>query len=191
MISYRYRQSLLAREVGYELNRRSLSCSNGRVLDFADIDRIRVYDTRDVAGLTGDSTRRCVIYPLHGRPIVLASVSFLGVGRFADRAEEFQAFVDALIKQVAAANPRTRFIVGMPVALWWFWAFALASLALVIPLTTGSFLLSLLGDSAIATILVAVAVLAAIALMLVNFLGSLRGDWPRAFDPRIKLANDD
>jgi hypothetical protein len=190
VISYSYRPSLLAKELRYELSSRSLACSNGRVLDFADIDRIRIYDTRDVAGITGDSVRRCVIYPLHGRPIVLASVSFLGVGRFADRAENFQVFGDALIKHVAAANPRTKFIAGMPVALWWFWAFALASLALVIPLTTGSFLLSLLGDSAIATILVAVAVLAAIAVMLVNFLGSLRGDWPRTFDPRIRLAND-
>jgi hypothetical protein len=121
--------------------------------------------------------------------MVLVSLSFLGIGRFEDRAADFQAFVAALIEQVAAANPRTRFITGMPVAVWCMWAFVLGSAAVTMPLTMGALLLSVLGDSAIVTILVAAAGLAVMAFLLFHFLHGLKADWPRRFDPRANKPN--
>ena len=38
-----------------------------------------------------------MVWPRHGRPIVLTSKHFLGIGRFEDRLVSFRPFAEALI----------------------------------------------------------------------------------------------
>jgi hypothetical protein len=179
--TYEFRPSIRQKEVRYGLNGRGLALPDGNSLDFADIKLVRVYKLR--GGLLSGS-KRCVIQPTHGRPIVLISFHFVSLGNFEDRSEQFQRFVDTLIHQVAAANPKTIFVAGFPMILWWLWATVLACAAIAMPLAVGVFFILMLRDSTIVTLVVVAPTLAAIAFCLFYFLRSLGPDWPRRFDPR-------
>jgi hypothetical protein len=76
-----------------------------------------------------------VVWPRRGRAVVLSSNHFVGLGRFEDRSASFRPFVDALVGRIAAANRNTRFVFGMPPALWWFWVALLFAVALLAPLS--------------------------------------------------------
>ena len=182
MTTYQFRSSILKKEVSYGLNGQALILPDGHSLDFTDIKLVRVYKLRGAGVLSG--TKRCVIRPAHGRPIVLVSVHFVSLGNFEDRSGQFKPFVDALIQQVAVANPNTIFVEGFPMALWWLWAAALTGAAIALPMA-GMFSILMLVDSIIVTLVTAAATLAAIAFCLFYFLRSLAPDWPRRFDPRV------
>jgi hypothetical protein len=123
-----FRASLASREKTYRLTSTALvteADGDELAIPFGDIRAIRVYGApgaRSAYGPIAPGVRRCVVHTRQGPRVVLSSNHFLGLGRFEDRTDTFEPFVDALVRRVAAMSPSTVFQAGMPVGLWLLWA---------------------------------------------------------------------
>lgn len=191
MTEYKFRLSLLAQEKRYDLTERTLTCSDGSLLDLADIGLIQIYNSYPGGNARGAGSvgwSQCFIRPNGARFTTIVSRHYVRLGTFEDRAETYQPFVDALIAHTAVLNRDTAFVTGMPLALWWLWALALAGLALVGPLFMGLMLIPLLGAGALGIGVLAIAVIAASAIFLVSVVRPLSSSWPRRFDPSLPAA---
>jgi hypothetical protein len=134
--TYRVRAGLFDTERTYALTDDAVVSPGGRTIRFADIASIRFYDVpgADMAGggTLAAGARRCVIWPRHGRALVLASAHYRSFGNVEDRSASFLPFVAALIERVTRRNPDAVFLTGMPVGLWWTWASVLVLLVAVV-----------------------------------------------------------
>jgi hypothetical protein len=154
-----------------------------RSIAHADIRAVRVYESPGLGSVAGFA--RCIVWPRHGRAIVLSSNHFLGVGRFEDRSAAFRPFVDALVRRIAAANRDTSFIFGMPPALWWFWVLLLAAVAMLAPLALVMIIAELAQGRGIpAQALVPLGIVFVVFLGLFGYIRQLRRNRPRRFEPR-------
>jgi hypothetical protein len=134
-LTYSFRLSLFTKEVSYRLTERALIWNEAGVdgaLDFGDVRQIRVYESPGIRSMPAFS--RCVVAPRRGRARVLSSNHFAGIGDFEVRMGRYRPFVAALLKRVAAVNPATTFVAGMPMGLWIGYLVALAALAIITPL---------------------------------------------------------
>jgi hypothetical protein len=186
--TYSVRLSLFSKEVAYRLTDRALVWSEGgveRSLDFSDIRQIRVYDSPGVWSMPTFS--RCVIKPRRGRARILSSNHFAGVGTFEVRMERYRPFVDALIRQVAAANPATTFIAGMPMALWVSYLVILVGLVIVTPLgVVLAIWMSLQGAGMSGGFVASLVVCLGFLVGIVPMWRLVRRNRPRPFDPRVR-----
>ncbi len=186
---YRVRRSLFGTETDYRLTDDALLRSDGLTLPFANIRVIRLYRSPgmrlDGAEIAPDF-ERCVIRRGHGRPIVLTSKHYLGIGCFEDRLASFGPFVQALIARVAVANPATIFRTGMPPALWWTWVAILFAGTVVTMLLFLVVITDLVAerDFSIISIVTALSLFGTFA-SLFGFVGMLRRTRSVRFDPRM------
>lgn len=178
MTVYRCRASLIQKETAYDLTDRTLLRSDGVALDLGSVKSVRLYRLRGSGALPAGS-QRCVVKPVRGRAIVVTSYHFKGVGNFEDRSADFTPFVGELVRKVRAASPDAHIISGMPLALWFFWAVALAGAAIAMPLMTGLLVIEMAGGSDVATATAGLVTLAVIGICLFYFLRPLGTDWPR------------
>jgi hypothetical protein len=132
-LEYRTRLSLFSPERRYSLGDRAISTSGRSDVYYSDIRQIRTYDA--FGGISIGEFSRCVVSPSHGQAIVLSNKHFVGFANFEDRGGNYEPFVETLIDRVALANSDARFVSGMPMALWLFWLFSLAILAMVTPVS--------------------------------------------------------
>jgi hypothetical protein len=185
---YRCRLSLARKaEEIYRLGDVALAVTGAghdRTLAYADIRAVRVYEAPGFG--TGIPTlARCVVWPRRGRAVIVSSNHFLGVGRFEDRTASFRPFVEALVRRVAAANRETRFMFGMPPALWWFWVALLLAVALLAPLAVVMIAVELASGRGIAPqSLVPLGIVFVVFLGLFGHIRRLRSNRPRRFEPR-------
>jgi hypothetical protein len=187
--AYSVRLSLWGREKSIQLNDGALIVSGDPPIAFAGIREIRTYDSPGLTFLGGATIapafKRCVIRPARGRAIVLSSSNLLGFGRFEDRSASYEPFVGKLIQAAGAANPKTIFIAGMPMALWLSWLFILAMAAVIAPLALILIVVMLLGGHAPPVgLIVSAIVLLSVLTGIVQLIRMLRKNWPRAYDPR-------
>jgi len=187
-MEYSFRPSLLQKERRFRLERDGIWRSDGDAVKFADIRKIRIYDSPGMRNLGGTTLspgfRRFVIWPAHGRAIVLSSNHFAGIANFEDRRESFDPFVAALMQRVSAANPSAIFISGMPIALWLFWLVALAGVMIVTPLAALLIVIEMIQATKIDGWLIVVTFL--LAGTFFGFIPLARTLWralPRRFDP--------
>lgn len=187
-IEYRFRSSLLSKERSYRLDGHQILVSDREPLHFSDIRKIRIYDSPGWSSMGGTTIspgfRRCVIWPAHGRAIVLVSNHFAGISNFENRRASFDPFVEALVQRVGAANPATIFISGMPLALWLFWLVAVAGVMIVTPLAALLIVIEMIQDGKIDGMLMIVTFM--LAGIFFGFISLARALWralPRRFDP--------
>ena len=187
---YKLRLSLSSEEATYRLGANALhaTTANGtRTLPFAEIDRVRIYESPGMASLSGQiapAFTRCVIRPRHGRAIVLSSNHFVGLGRFEDRSATFRPFVDTLVARLASANPGVRFLAGMPPALWWTWVALLVAVALATPAFIVVVVQELIAGRALQLpAIVSSLIVLGTALSIVTYARVLRRNRPRRFTP--------
>jgi hypothetical protein len=188
--TYTLRLSLAGEETTYRLGEDALHSTTAkgtRTLPFAEIGRVRIYESPGMASLSGriaPAFARCVIRPRRGRAIVLSSNHFVGLGRFEDRSAAFRPFVDAFMARLRSANPGAQLLAGMPPALWWTWV----ALLVVVALATPAFLVVIVQEllagralqlPAIVSSLIVVGTAAAI----VSYARVLRRNRPRRFTP--------
>lgn len=188
---YRFRLSLLRKEETWRLGDAALHrVENGvaRSIPFAGIDSIRIYHApglRVGGGTAAPAFERCVIRRRGGRPVVLSSNHFAGLAKFEDRGATFRPFVDALVGRVAAANPRTLFLAGMPPLLWGCWLVLLVAVAVVAPLTVVLIVVELsAGESLSPGLIAAVVILLGVLFSFAAYVRTIRRNRPRRFDPR-------
>ena len=93
-ISYRFRLSIAASEVTYELTDGAL-CWNNRAssLAFSQIRAVRTYDVPGLQQAGAPAFARCVIWPTKGRAIVINSNSFVSFGKTVFTGEQIAAFL--------------------------------------------------------------------------------------------------
>jgi hypothetical protein len=179
--AYRFRLSKFRRETTYRLTPDALAWSEGEpdgALAFADIRRIRVYDS--VGANAVPDFKQCTITPTKGRAITLNSNHFGGFANWESRTARFEPFVDALLRHAALANPRIGFISGMPVALWIAWLVILAVICLVLPL--GIAVVVIEGHEMSLGLLVTLSACLAMVLAFFPLLRMVRRNKPRRFD---------
>ena len=188
--TYTLRLSLASEEAAYRLSGDALHCTTARdtrTLPFAEIGRVRVYESPGQTSLFGQiapAVARCVIRPRRGRAIVLSSNHFIGLGRFEDRSASFRPFVDTLIARLRSANPEAQLLAGMPPVLWWTWVALLAAVALVTPVFIVVIVQELVAGRAlqVPAILSGLLVFGA-ALSIVSYARVLRRNRPRRLTP--------
>jgi hypothetical protein len=181
--TYRFRLTQFRKETTYRLTERALAWGEGPpdgALAFADIRRIRVYDSPGASGMP--AFRRCTIKPKAGRAVILSSNHFAGLADWESRTARFDPFVDTLLRQAALANPRIEFISGMPAALWIGWIAILIGLCVVTPLAIAVVVIE--GKEMSPGALGALAVCAAMVLAFFPLLRLVRRNRPRRFDAR-------
>jgi hypothetical protein len=181
---YRCRLSLYRKgEDTFSMSDAALAVSGGgrdRTLAYTDIRAVRVYESPGVGSFPGFA--RCVLWPRRGRAVVISSNHFLGLGRFEDRSAQFRPFVDALVRRIAAASRETRFVFGMPRALWWFWIAILAAVALLAPLALVMIVVELAnGRSFPVQGLIALGIVFTVFLSLLSYIRHLRRNRPRFY----------
>ncbi len=187
--AYSVRLSLWGKEKSFRLDDGTLIIPDRPPVAFTDIREIRTYDLPGLKFLGGTTVapgfKRCVIRPMRGRAIILSSSNFLGFGRFEDRGASYEPFVGKLIEAAGAANSKTIFIAGMPMALWLSWLFILAMAVVIAPLAAILIVIMLLGGHAppIGLIVSAIVVLSVLT-GIMPLIRVLRKNWPRAYDPR-------
>ncbi len=184
---YRCRLSLYRKgEDSFRLSDAGLAVTGGgrdRTVAYADIRAVRVYEAPGMGSFPGFA--RCVVWPRRGRAVVISSNHFVGLGRFEDRSPAFRPFVEALVRRVAAANRETRFVFGMPHAVWWFWIALLVAVALVTPLALAIVVIELAsGRSFPAQGLITLGIVLATFLGLFGYIRHLKRNRPRRFEPR-------
>jgi len=185
---YRCRLSLYRKgEDTFRVNDVALTMTGGgsdRSVALGDIRAVRIYEAPGLGtGFPGFA--RCVIWPRRGRAVVMTSNHFLGLGRFEDRSATFRPFVEALVRRIAAATPATRFIFGMPPALWWFWVALLAAVAMLAPLSLVIIVAALAqGRSLPVQSFIPLGIVFVVFLGLFGYIRQLRRNRPRRFEPR-------
>jgi hypothetical protein len=184
---YRCRLSLYRKsEDAFRVTDAALAISGGgreRTIALTDIRAVRVYESPGLGTFPGFA--RCVVWPRRGRAVVLSSNHFVGLGRFEDRSASFRPFVDALVGRIAAANRNTRFVFGMPPALWWFWVALLFAVALLAPLSLIMIVAALAqGRGIAAQAFVPLGIVFVVFLGLFGYIRQLRRNRPRRFEPR-------
>jgi hypothetical protein len=185
---YRCRLSLARKaEETYRLSDIALTVAGAghdRTLAYADVRAVRVYEAPGFG--TGIPTlARCVVWPRRGRAVIVPSNHFVGVGRFEDRSASFRPFVEVLVRRIAAANRETRFMFGMPPALWWFWVLLLVAVALLAPLAVVMIATELAhGHGVPPQALVPLGIVFVVFLGLFGYIRQLRRNRPRRFEPR-------
>ena len=136
-LTYEFRRSIAANTEQYSLSDSALDWSTGTA-PFSDINTVRIYSLPGIqmlgAGQVVGAQQRCTIHCNSGKVIQLSSQHFLGPGNIEDRSPALIHFVNALMAQVLAANPRALYLAGMPPALWWIWFFTFGSLTLALSL---------------------------------------------------------
>lgn len=185
--SYQFRLSMAQSEATYRIAEQDLVWSrggeNGR-LPFSDIAQIRIYGSPGV-GSAAPSFQRCVVTPKSGRPHVFSSNHYVSLGKFEDRSASFQPFVETLMRRVAAANPATVFISGMPAALWTAWAAIVIGVVIVTPLALLVIIINLVRGAGFSGVLATTTVfLLGLLFGLVPLARMLLRNRPRRFDPR-------
>ena len=184
---YRCRLSLYRKgEDTFRVSDVALAMSGGgreRTIALTDIRAVRVYESPGLGTFPGFA--RCVVWPRRGRAVVLSSNHFVGLGRFEDRSASFRPFVEALVTRIAAANRSTRFVFGMPPALWWFWVALLFAVALLAPLSLIMIVAALVqGRDIAAQAFVPLGIVFVVFLGLFGYIRQLRRNRPRRFEPR-------
>ncbi len=188
--TYQFRLSLARSETTYRIEGDALVWSeggeNGR-LPFSEIRQIRIYGSPGIGfggSTVAPSFQRCVVKPRQGRAHVFSSNHYVSLGKFEDRSATFRPFIEALIRRVAAVNPATQFISGMPGVLWAIWALILLSVVILAPLALLVIIIDLLsGGGFSATHL-------AVTIFLLGILFTLGSRWrmlvrnrPQQLDP--------
>ncbi|HTS93313.1 MAG TPA: hypothetical protein VMG55_14985 [Stellaceae bacterium] len=193
--SYTFRLSQFQKEATYRATESALFCTiDGKEtsLPLAEIRSLRVYDSPSMgfaSALVAPGFRRCVIRPRHGRTIVLSSNHFESFGRFRDRHQSFDPFLDTLLRRIAAANPTAEFWAGMPMGLWLFWIVTLIGVVVVTPLLVLLIVMAAMGKIEIAfPAVIAGVLLLGILFRFRSYLRALRAGRSRRFDPKLGLA---
>ena len=130
--TYRVRRNAFETERTWMVDASGLSWSatdKSGHFDFKDITSIRLEWT----GSRFDHARyACHVRRFNGWTETIVSTHYDGPAQFADRAEGYRAFVAALVRQTAAANPSCAFHAGSGILHYAFnVAFMAASLALL------------------------------------------------------------
>jgi len=193
--TYSFRPSQFQKEATYRVTDRALLRTvDGKETSFslADIGSVRVYDSPSMglaSALIAPAFRRCVIRPRHGKTVVLSSNHFESFGRFQNRRESFDPFLDALLPRIAAANPAAEFWAGMPMGLWLFWIVTLVGVVVVTPFLALLIVMAILGKVQLALpALFAGVLILAILLHFRSYVRALREGRSRRFDPKLGLA---
>jgi len=179
-LTYEFRRSIAARTEEYSLSDSALDWSTGTA-PFSDINTVRIYSLPGIqmlgAGQVVGAQQRCTIHCNSGKVIQLSSQHFLGPGNIEDRSPALIHFVNALMAQVLAANPRALYLAGMPPALWWIWFLTFGSLALALGLCIlfGLVGLTMEHQNTPATF----GIFLVLALMLIGPITFLRATWRR------------
>jgi hypothetical protein len=186
VVSYRFRLSLASTEVTYELTDTMLYWANRtHSIALADVQSMRTYDVPGLSQAGAPAFARCVIRRANGRVIVINSNSFVSFGNFEDRSESFERFVDALIPRIAAANPQTQFLCGMPPLLWWFWIAILVAVVLVGPMAGLLLIVNMVSNRSFPpALLFTTGLLLGILFQIFTFVRTLRRNRPHRYDPR-------
>jgi hypothetical protein len=183
---YQFRPSLFRKEITYRVTDQALAwdeAATSGALPFADIRQVRTYESPGVSGIP--SSARCIVRPMRGRARVLTSNHFVSFGNIESRAESFRPFVDTFVKRVAAANPQTVFISGMPMGLWVTWIVLLAALLVVTPLALLLLVIAAFrGEEISAGFIASAAICLGMLLGFFPLLRLVRRNRPRRFDPR-------
>ena len=110
--SYSFRSSLFGRERMFRLSPDGLVVVGGRREVFANRDIARVWLSQ-VQHPSCGLIERCRLQ-VGTKTVVLQSLHVAGVFRFSDRKPQYETFVLALVRRVAAANPGAAIWAGTP-----------------------------------------------------------------------------
>jgi len=190
--TYRIRRSLFHKERTYLVESDALAWredGGGSRLPFGKIEKIRLYSVQTaIDPSTGSALApgsQSVVVSGPNAQHVLSSNHFVSLGNFEDRSATFDPFVTALIERVAAANPATTFIRGLPAGLLAVYMALAAIIAIVIVIFVALLIREIpKGKDEIGTIAFAASFLAGVIVAEIALIRLLIRDWPRPFDPR-------
>jgi hypothetical protein len=127
--TYTFRRTLFGQERTYRIEGDTLVWNDAKEegeLRLTDVKLVRIYDAPGARMASGATIVpgfvRLDLRTDDGRAVHLESRHIVKAATFEDRSATFHPFVDALFAAVAKANPRVRFVEGMPWSLWGFWA---------------------------------------------------------------------
>jgi hypothetical protein len=169
------RNSLIDRELTFRLGPEAITWLEGNrqiKIDYADVGSVKLVSY----GSFGGMQTQCTLRAKPGGKLKLRSHSYVSLGLFEDRSEDFAAFVRELFRRIHAANSSAKFRAGSTGA-WIVWLVLLVMMLGIFALVIASLLE---GSSLPAG---AMGSITALVIFLPLAWHLVRGGWGKNFDP--------